>query len=95
MKYQPRPFDTSKIHLTAEIVALTERLAENAHDIWAARRLADGWTFGPQRDDARKQHPCLVPYSELPDSEKEYDRNAAMETLKTILALGYRIGKAP
>jgi hypothetical protein len=91
--YRPSPIDTSKIILPAEIQELTERLAENAHDIWAVQRLADGWRYGPQRDDAGKQHPCLIPYSALPDSEKVYDRKASMETLKAILALGYRIVK--
>ena len=77
--------DTSKVVLPLELTALTERLAENAHDLWAAQRLAQGWTFGPQRDDARKLHPCLVPYDELPESEKEYDRQTALGTLKGIL----------
>lgn len=94
MEYKPKPIDTSRIKLTKSILQLTEVLARNAHEVWAAQRLADGWTFGPQRDDARKQHPCLIPYEQLPDSEKQYDRNAALETLKTIVALGYRIGKA-
>lgn len=88
--YQPRPIDTSAVSLPAELLALTERLAENAHDIWAQQRLAQGWTYGPQRDDAAKKHPCLVSYADLPESEKEYDRKAAMETLKAIVALGYR-----
>jgi hypothetical protein len=68
-----------------------ELLAENVHDLWAAQRIADGWKHGPQRDDAKKLHPCLVPYNQLPDSEKEYDRQAAIGTLKAILKLGYRI----
>jgi len=91
MSYRPAPIDTSAAPLSRELHALTERLAENAHDIWAAQRMADGWTFGPKRDDAAKKHPCLVPYSELPDSEKEYDRIAALGALKAIVALGYRI----
>lgn len=91
MPYQPKPLDTSAVALPEELVALTEYLAENAHDLWAAQRMADGWQYGPQRDDARKLHPCLVPYSDLPDAEKQYDRSAAMETLKAILLLGYRI----
>jgi hypothetical protein len=91
MSYRPAPIDTSAAPLSPELHALTERLAENAHDIWAAQRLADGWTFGPKRDDAAKKHPCLVPYAELPDSEKQYDRIAALGTLRAILALGYRI----
>lgn len=91
MSYQPRPIETSRIVLPPELVPLTERLAENAHDLWAAQRLAQGWTFGPQRDDAKKLHPCLIPYDQLPDHEKEYDRIAALGTLKAILKLGYQI----
>ena len=93
MDYCPSPIDTSKVSLPPEIGQLTERLAENAHDIWARQRLAEGWRFGPRRDDARKEHPCHVSYSELPDSEKEYDRQAVVQTLQAILALGYRISK--
>jgi len=93
VSYEPQPIDTSSVSLTPEVLELRELLAENAHDHWALQRMADGWTYGPQRDDDRKRHPCLVPYEELPESEKEYDRNAAIETLKAILALGYRIEK--
>ena len=91
MNYQPQPIDTSKVTLSEGLSALTERLAENAHDLWAAQRLAEGWTHGAQRDDATKTHPCLIPNADLPDSEKSYDRNAALGTLKAILALGYEI----
>ena len=94
MSYEPKPIDTSSVSLTPEILELRELLAENAHDHWALQRMADGWTYGPQRDDDQKRHPCLVPYEELPESEKEYDRNAAIETLKAIRALGYRIERA-
>ena len=94
MSYEPQPIDTSSVSLTPEVLDLRELLAENAHDHWALQRMADGWTYGPQRDDDQKRHPCLVPYEELPESEKEYDRNAAIETLKAILALGYRIERA-
>ncbi|HJT75799.1 MAG TPA: RyR domain-containing protein, partial [Gemmataceae bacterium] len=61
------------------------------HDVWARQRLADGWRHGPRRDDARKEHPCLVPYDELPDAEKQYDRNAAVQVLRAVHALGYQI----
>jgi hypothetical protein len=94
VSYQPQPVETSNVSLTQEILELRERLAENAHDHWARQRMAEGWTYGPHRDDQRKRHPCLVPYEELPESEKEYDRSAVIETLKAILALGYRIVKA-
>jgi RyR domain len=89
--YRPRPIDTVSVTLPSSLVALTERLAGNAHDNWAQQRLVQGWTYGLKRDDARKEHPCLVPYDQLPESEKDYDRNTAMETLKVVLALGYTI----
>jgi hypothetical protein len=91
MSYLPAPIETAAVSLSPELLALTERLAENAHDLWAAQRIADGWTFGPKRDDAAKKHPCLLPYAELPDSEKVYDRQTALGTLKAITALGYTI----
>jgi ryanodine receptor 2 len=91
MKYEPRPIDTSAFPLPPSLAGLLERLAENTHDVWAAARLSQGWTYGPARDDKAMKHPCLVPYDQLPESEKEYDRQAAAEALKVILTLGYRI----
>lgn len=85
--------DTSTVTLSDEILQLTELLARNAHDVWARERLAQGWVYGPRRDDLRKEHPSLVPYGDLSEAEKQLDRNAAMETLKAIIALGYRIEK--
>ena len=68
-------------------------MAENVHEVWAERRIAEGWTYGPVRDDAKKQTPCLVPYTDLPEEEKEYDRSTALETLKFIVSRGYEILK--
>ena len=92
--YTPSPIDTSGVELSPDVLALTERLAEHAHDIWARQRIKDGWTYGPVRNDALKHHPCLIPYADLPDSERQYDRNAALDTLKAILALGFRVSPA-
>ena len=89
--YKPSPICAEEVRLPPQLLPLTERLAENAHDLWAAQRLSQGWTYGPHRDDTHKHHPCLVPYGQLTESEKEYDRLAALGTLKAILALGYRI----
>lgn len=91
--YIPKPVDTSAIKLPDDLTALTEQIAENVHDIWAQGRIADGWTYGEKRDDENKKTPCLVPYSQLSEAEKEYDRNTAIETLKLIVALGYKIEK--
>jgi len=93
MTYEPQPIDTSDVVMSRDLAELTEMLAKNAHDIWAKQRISDGWQYGPQRGDAKKQHPCLVPYNELTESEKEYDRKMAVETLKLIQSLGYRITK--
>ncbi|KAB2946446.1 MAG: DUF4231 domain-containing protein (plasmid) [Candidatus Methanoperedens sp.] len=91
MEYTPKPIDTLDIELTDDILELTELLSKNAHDNWARQRISEGWKFGPKRDDEKKEHPCLVAYENLNESDKEYDRKAAMETLKAIVALGYNI----
>ena len=93
--YEPKPIDTSKVNLSEEILELTEQLAENTHEVWAQQRKAEGWAYGPRRDERKKEHPSLVPYKDLPESEKNYDRRTAMDTLKVIMALGYRIKKGP
>jgi len=89
--YTPLPLDTAFIELPPSLTELLEKLAENTHDVWAVTRIAQGWSYGVSRDDAGKKHPCLVPYADLPESEKEYDRKTAGETLKAILLLGYAI----
>lgn len=89
--YMPAPRDTSGVRLTGEMSALTEELAKNTHEVWAAQRIVEGWRYGPCRDEERREHPGLVPYEDLPDSEKDYDRSTALETLRLILSLGYRI----
>lgn len=91
MIYHPNPIDTSGIVLSDKLLALTEKIAENVHDVWAAGRIQEGWTYGEVKDSAAKTTPCLVPYGQLPDSEREYDRKTALETIKLIVKLGYRI----
>lgn len=93
MNYLPKPVDTDHIQLPEELLQLTEEIAENVHEVWAAGRIAEGWRYAPQRDDENKTTPCLVPYGQLPEAEKEYDRNTAMQTLKLIIAMGYDIRK--
>ena len=93
MNYLPQPIDTSNVELPKELVILGEQIAKNVHDVWAAGRIKEGWTYGPVRNDANKQHPCLVPYEELSEDEKEYDRNTAQETLRLIMKLGFNISK--
>lgn len=91
MSYEPRTIDTSHVTLSPDLQELIERLAENNHDHWARKRLDEGWRYGPRRDDHGKQHPDLVPYPELSESEREYDRKTVVEAIKAILALGYEI----
>ena len=92
-KYTPRPLDTSDVKLPEELVALVEQMAKNVHEVWAQTRMAQGWQYGAERNDALKRHPCLVAYEQLPEEEKEYDRNTSIETLKLILKLGFKISK--
>ena len=91
--YTPQPMDTTAIELPKELESLVEQMAKNVHEVWSAGRIKDGWTYGEVRDDIRKTHPCLVPYDELPESEKEYDRRTSIETLKFILAQGFEIAR--
>ncbi len=91
--YIPKPIDTSDISLPSELSDLTEHIAENVHDVWAAGRLAEGWVYGEVRDEVLKTTPLLVPYQNLVDSEREFDRKTAIETLKLVIKLGYRIVK--
>ena len=90
-KYTPKPIDTSDIQLPEELNELAEQLAKDGHDVWAQARMEQGWTYGEKRDDQLRKHPCLVPYEELPESEKLYDRNTSQQTLKLIMKLGFRI----
>lgn len=91
--YTPHPVDTSDIQLPEELTPLLEAMAKNVHETWAQERIRQGWSYGPQRDDAQRHHPCLVAYEELPEAEKDFDRNTSVETLKLILKLGFRITK--
>lgn len=91
--YNPQPINVEDIDLDANLVELTEAIAENAHDIWARARMDEGWVYGPVRNDSKKQHSDLVSYAQLPDSEKEYDRIMAMNTLRLVRRLGYDIIK--
>jgi len=89
--YIPQPVDVSGIELPQELMALVEMIARNVHDTWAVQRLAQGWTYGPVRDDVMRQTPCMVDYDNLPEEEKEYDRATAMATLRLIRKLGFDI----
>ena len=93
MTYEPKPLNTTSVELDEELTELVERVAAHVHDIWAKRRISEGWSYGPKRDDINKEHPDLVPYDELSDSEKQYDRDSVRETLRAILAMGYRVGR--
>ncbi|WP_298612029.1 RyR domain-containing protein [uncultured Thiothrix sp.] len=91
--YQPEPIDTSKVNLPQSLEELLELLSYNTHEVWAQQRISDGWIYGAERDDVKKLHPCLIPYEDLAESEKTYDRNTAREVLKVILASGFKIEK--
>lgn len=91
--YIPKPAQTDDIVLSEELNGLVEAMAKNVHEVWAESRISQGWTYGPERNDVLKHHPCLVPYEELPEVEKAYDRDTAVGTLKLICKLGFKITK--
>ena len=91
--YIPAPIDVSDIQLPSELCELAEIIAKNVHEVWAAGRLAEGWKYGSERNDMLRTHPGLVPYEELSETEKDYDRRTAMETLKLIQKIGFGIKK--
>ena len=91
--YTPQPIDTTGVMLPEELEQLVEQMSKNVHEVWSETRIQQGWTYGEQRNDELKTHPCLVPYEELPEEEKEYDRNTSIGTLKLIMKLGFKIEK--
>lgn len=91
--YTPRPIDTTNIVVPEDIKELQEILAKNTHEVWSQGRMKEGWTYGEELNYDKKIHPSLIPYEELSESEKDYDRRTSQETLKMILSLGYKIVK--
>ena len=92
-KYIPKPIDMSEVKLPKDLEQLVEQMAKNVHEVWAETRINQGWTYGEQRNDELKTHPCLIPYEELSEEEKEYDRNSSIGTLKLIMKLGFKISQ--
>ncbi len=91
--YLPHPIDITNITLPKELDKLVEQMSKNVHEVWAATRISQGWKYGKERNDELKTHPCLIPYEELPEEEKVYDRNTSINTLKFILKKGFKITK--
>lgn len=91
--YTPQPLDTSHVELPDGLQQLVEQLAKNVHEVWAEKRIAQGWEWGVVRNDRLKKHPCLMPYEDLPEEEKDFDRNTAVGTLKFIMKQGFKIEK--
>ena len=92
-EYIPQPIDLSDIKLPEELEVLTERLARNIHEVWAQSRISQGWRYDEKRNDDLKTHPGLVPYEELTEVEKQYDRDTALSALKFIVNEGFNISK--
>jgi len=92
-KYVPEPLNTADVKLNGELLALAEALAKNTHEVWSAGKLAEGWTYGEELSTDKKTHPSLVEYEELSEAQKDYDRRTSAETLKFVIANGFRIIK--
>ena len=92
-EYIPEPINVDDVELPEEILDLAELISKNVHEVWSFNRMKEGWTYGDKKDGVLKTNPCLVPYEELPEEEKEYDRNTALSTLKLIIKLGFKVEK--
>jgi hypothetical protein len=93
MRYIPEPIDTENVTIDNKLLEIVEILAKNTHENWAKERMKNGWKYGRKRNDRQKRHPNLVPYEELPETEKEFDRRTSLEALKVTKLLGYDIIK--
>ena len=91
--YEPSPIGLDDVELSEDLSELQEAIAENAHEIWAKNRRDQGWSYGSERNDQKKETPDMIPYCNLPESEKLYDREMAMQTLKLVKKLGFEIVK--
>lgn len=91
--YEPHPLDLDDVEIEPELLELREAIAENAHEVWAQTRKDQGWSYGKERDDSKKLHPDMLPYNLLPESEKEYDRLMAINTIKLVKKLGWELKK--
>lgn len=92
-EYIPNPVDTRTVELPEELKPLVEQMSKNVHEVWAQTRIAQGWSYGPERNDVKKTHSCLIPYEELSEAEKAYDRNTSAQTIKFILKQGFKISR--
>lgn len=91
--YTPKPINTGDVELPEDLKPLTEIMARNVHEVWAANRMREGWRYGDRIDEDAKTHPCLIDYDLLSESEKDYDRFTSIETIKLILKSGFKIEK--
>lgn len=89
--YIPMPICTNNVNIPEDVLELIELLAKNTHEVWAKNRISEGWSYGPERNDPKKQTPCLVPYEELSEEEKLYDRETSRQTIAVILSMGYQL----
>ncbi|SCJ46273.1 RyR domain [uncultured Clostridium sp.] len=93
MAYDPKPMDTRDVALGGTLCRAIEDVARNIHEVWAQGRMAEGWRYGQEYDGERKLHPSLIPYEQLPESEKDVDRATVTQTVKMLLKMGYEIKK--
>lgn len=91
--YTPHPIWLDDVEMEDELLELQEAIAENAHEVWAEARQREGWTYGPFHDEDKKQNPDMIPYNLLPETEKDYDRFMAMNTIKLVKKLGWELRK--
>ena len=75
----------------AFLPAEVELLAEMEHERWSGERVSQGWTLGPDRDDTARRTPYLVPYADLPEAIKDYDRTPVRDIPRLLAGIGFRV----
>ncbi|XP_071665440.1 ryanodine receptor 3 isoform X10 [Patagioenas fasciata] len=89
--YKPAPLDLSEVKLLPSQEFLVDKLAENAHNVWAKDRIKQGWTYGIQQDLKNKRNPRLVPYALLDERTKKSNRDSLREAVRTFAGYGYSV----
>lgn len=64
---------------------------EQSHESWLEHKRSDGWVYGPVKDVERKQHPCMVPYAELPPEQQAKDHNFVATVRAVLGELGHPV----
>jgi hypothetical protein len=76
----------SAIHGVEAIIKNPNHPPSASHDNWMAEKIAAGWKYGPTKNPEKKEHPCMVPYEDLPVDQRMKD-TIFMAVVKGVLGI--------